>query len=67
MPRSNRFDRLEQFAVDVILERRWGFRAGLFRLFLWFLSGLYRLGGALAALVVRDAGSARCTRWAAWW
>jgi tetraacyldisaccharide 4'-kinase len=40
---SNRFDRLEQFAVDVILERRWGFRAGLFRLFLWFLSGVYRL------------------------
>jgi tetraacyldisaccharide 4'-kinase len=41
---SNRFDRLEQFAVDVILERRWGFRAGVFRLFLWVLSGLYRLG-----------------------
>lgn len=41
---SNRFDRLEQFAVDVILERRWGFRAGIFRLFLWALSGLYRLG-----------------------
>src|ERR1700733_1356925 len=41
---SHRFrDELEQFAVDVILERRWGFRAGLFRLFLWFLSGLYRL------------------------
>jgi tetraacyldisaccharide 4'-kinase len=44
MPRSsNRFDRIEQFAVDVILERRWGFRAWLFRLFLLFLSGLYRL------------------------
>jgi tetraacyldisaccharide 4'-kinase len=41
--RTNRFDRLEQFAVDVILERRWGFRAGVFRLFLWILSGLYRL------------------------
>src|SRR5476651_717952 len=40
---SNRFDRLEQFAVDVILERRWGFRAGVFRLFLLFLSGIYRL------------------------
>ena len=51
MPRSNRFDRLEQFAVDVILERRWGFRAGLFRLFLWILSGLYRLG----------------VRWRLWW
>ena len=49
--RSNRFDRLEQFAVDVILERRWGFRAGLFRLFLWVLSGLYRLG----------------VRWRLWW
>ncbi len=46
MPRSsssNRFDQLEQFAVDVILGRRWGFRAGLFRLFLWALSGIYRL------------------------
>lgn len=48
---SNRFDRLEQFAVDVIMERRWGFRAGLFRLFLWLLSGLYRLG----------------VRWRLWW
>ena len=47
MPRSstsNRFDRFEQFAVDVILERRWGFRAWLFRLFILApLSGLYRL------------------------
>lgn len=48
---SNRFDRFEQFAVDVILERRWGFRAGLFRFFLWVLSGLYRLG----------------VRWRLWW
>jgi tetraacyldisaccharide 4'-kinase len=40
---SNRFDRVEQFAVDVILERRWGFRASLFRFFLWLLSCLYRL------------------------
>src|SRR5271156_1966249 len=48
---SNRFDRLEQFAVDVILERRWGFRAWLFRLFLLGLSGLYRLG----------------VRWRLWW
>ena len=44
MKLSNRLDRLEQFAVDVILERRWGFRASLFRFFLWILSGLYRLG-----------------------
>jgi tetraacyldisaccharide 4'-kinase len=52
MPRSsNRFDRLEQFAVDVILERRWGFRAWLFRQFLWVLSGLYRL----------------IVRWRLWW
>ena len=48
---SNRFDRLEQFAVDVILERRWGFRAGLFRFLLWILSGFYRLG----------------VRWRLWW
>jgi tetraacyldisaccharide 4'-kinase len=41
---SNRFDRIEQFAVDVILERRWGFRAGVFRFLLWVLSGLYRVG-----------------------
>jgi tetraacyldisaccharide 4'-kinase len=46
MPRtSNRFfDRVERFAVDVILERRWGFRASLFRYFLWLLSGLYLQG-----------------------
>jgi tetraacyldisaccharide 4'-kinase len=44
MPRtSNRFsDELEQFAVEVIMGQRWGFRAGIFRLFLWFLSGIYR-------------------------
>jgi tetraacyldisaccharide 4'-kinase len=49
---SNRYlDRVEQFAVDVIMERRWGFRAGAFRLFLWMLSGLYRLG----------------VRWRLWW
>src|SRR5476649_1278286 len=41
--RSNRFDRLEQFAVDVILERRWGFRAWAFRQFLWVLSNIYRV------------------------
>jgi tetraacyldisaccharide 4'-kinase len=42
---SNRFfDRVERFAVDVILEKRWGFRAGLFRYFLWLLSFLYRFG-----------------------
>jgi tetraacyldisaccharide 4'-kinase len=40
---SNRFfDRVERFAVDVILERRWGFRAAAFRFFLWILSYLYR-------------------------
>ena len=46
MPRaSNRFfDRVERFAVDVILERRWGFRAAIFRYFLWLLSNLYRQG-----------------------
>jgi tetraacyldisaccharide 4'-kinase len=48
---SNRFDRIEQFAVDVILERRWGFRAGLFRFLLWILSGFYRFG----------------VRWRLWW
>jgi tetraacyldisaccharide 4'-kinase len=49
---SNRFfDRMERFAVDVILERRWGFRAAAFRFFLFLLSGLYRLG----------------VRWRLWW
>lgn len=48
---SNRFDLIEQFAVDVILGRRWGFRAGLFRLFLWFLSGIY----------------GRVVKWRLWW
>jgi tetraacyldisaccharide 4'-kinase len=45
MPRrANSFrDKIEQFAVDVILGRTWGFRAGIFRLFLWLLSGIYRL------------------------
>jgi tetraacyldisaccharide 4'-kinase len=44
MPRtSNRFiDEIEQFAVEVISDRRWGFRAGIFRLFLWMLSAIYR-------------------------
>ena len=40
---TSRFDRLEQFAVEVITEQRRGFRAGIFRLFLWLLSGIYRL------------------------
>ncbi len=40
----SRLDRLEQFAVEVITEQRHGFRAGIFRFFLWLLSGLYRLG-----------------------
>jgi len=35
------FDRLEQFAVDVILERRYGKRAALLRVFLLLLSQLY--------------------------
>jgi tetraacyldisaccharide 4'-kinase len=48
---TNRLDRIERFAVDVILERRWGFRASLFRLFLWVLSQIYRL----------------IVRWRLWW
>lgn len=35
-------DELEQFALDVILERRYGKRAALFRSFLLTLSRLYR-------------------------
>ena len=48
---TNRFDRIERFAVDVILGRRWGFRASLFRLFLWVLSQIYRV----------------VVRWRLWW
>lgn len=36
------FDRLEQFAVDVILERRYGKRAALLRVLLLLLSHLYK-------------------------
>ncbi|MEM1058900.1 MAG: tetraacyldisaccharide 4'-kinase [Verrucomicrobiota bacterium] len=35
-------ERLEEFAVDVILERRYGKRAALLRLLLYGLSGVYR-------------------------
>ena len=48
---SSKFDRIEQFAVDVILERRRGFRAWVFRLFLLALSGIYRLA----------------VKWRLWW
>src|SRR5438105_15697704 len=34
-------ENLEQFAIDVILERRGGFRAALLRSFLYFLSLIY--------------------------
>jgi tetraacyldisaccharide 4'-kinase len=34
----------EQFAIDVILERRYGKRAALLRWFLFALSGLFRIG-----------------------
>jgi tetraacyldisaccharide 4'-kinase len=37
-------DRLEQFAIDVILERRFGKRAALLRWFLYALSWLFRGG-----------------------
>jgi tetraacyldisaccharide 4'-kinase len=37
-------DRLEQFAIDVILERRFGKRAALLRWFLYGLSWLFRSG-----------------------
>ncbi len=44
MPRtSSRLDQFEQFAVDVILERRWDFWAWVFRLFLRLLSLIYRV------------------------
>ncbi|MDQ6861829.1 MAG: tetraacyldisaccharide 4'-kinase, partial [Verrucomicrobiota bacterium] len=38
---SQRTESLEQFAIDVILERRHGFRASLLRAFLYALSFIY--------------------------
>src|SRR3954453_7102623 len=38
---SQRSESLEQFAIDVILERRHGMRASLLRCFLYALSGIY--------------------------
>jgi tetraacyldisaccharide 4'-kinase len=40
---SARLDEFEQFAIEVILERRRGKRAALLRSVLWLLSGLFRL------------------------
>ncbi len=39
---SHRLDEFEQFAIEVILERRKGVRAALLRSLLWLLSGLFR-------------------------
>jgi tetraacyldisaccharide 4'-kinase len=39
---SKTLERLEEFAIDVILERRYGKRAALLRLFLLTLSGVYK-------------------------
>ena len=39
---SERLANFEQFAIDVILERRKGKRANLLRAGLWFLSGAFR-------------------------
>lgn len=38
---NSTLERLEQFAIDVILERRYGKRAALLRTFLWMLSKMY--------------------------
>jgi tetraacyldisaccharide 4'-kinase len=40
---SPRLEEFEQFAIEVILERRRGKRAALLRSVLWVLSGLFRL------------------------
>lgn len=40
---SQQFDELEQFAIEVILDRRKGKRAALLRGILWLLSGLFKL------------------------
>ncbi|MBT8038015.1 MAG: tetraacyldisaccharide 4'-kinase [Verrucomicrobiae bacterium] len=40
-------DELEQWGTEVIFGRARGFRAAMMRLFLWHLSGLYRLGVAV--------------------
>src|SRR5258708_8957122 len=36
-------DELEQYAIEVILDRKHGFRPALLRLLLWLLSSIYRL------------------------
>src|SRR3954453_13837719 len=43
-PMRATLDRFEQFAIDVILERRYGKRAALLRWFLYTLSWLFRAG-----------------------
>jgi tetraacyldisaccharide 4'-kinase len=47
-------DRIEQFAVDVILERRSGKRAGILRIFLLAISLLYRRIVALRLYLFRN-------------
>ena len=39
---SRQLDEFEQFAIEVILERRKGKRASLLRFVLWMLSGVFR-------------------------
>src|SRR5260221_618826 len=36
-------DELEQYAIEVILDRKHGFRPSLLRVLLWLLSSIYRL------------------------
>jgi len=36
-------DELEQYAIEVILDRKHGFRPALLRVLLWLLSSIYRL------------------------
>src|SRR6516164_8369332 len=47
-------DRLEQYAIEVILERRRGFRAGLLRAALHFLSFLYLWAVQLRLFLYRN-------------
>lgn len=49
-------DELEQWGTEVIFGRARGFRATMMRIFLWMLSGIYRLGVAIRLRRYRKGG-----------
>lgn len=53
---SETLDELEQWGTEVIFGRAKGFRATMMRMFLWCLSGLYRIGVAARLRKFRNGG-----------